>query len=1076
MGFLGVCVAAYDYKPRAEGELAIAEGDVLYVLEKGDDDGWWKAKKKAGAEDEDEPVGLVPNNYVEEAPIVNHARAIYEYTRQTDEELSFPEEVVLQVYDTSDPDWILVGLDGEYGFVPANYIDLDEAARSQDSVTATPPALPVRPQSVVAPDVLRKKSVSSPSTHVAARAGTLHDSPRTSVEASSPSSPSQAVRPRTESSEPPGSDNDHDNEPQSPALPNRSRPKVLARKTPEDTREPSKLDEALRTPGGFHMYNINEMVSVMGKRKKMPTTLGINLGTGTILIAPELAEDEPPQEWTADKMTHYSREGKHVFMELVRPSKSIDFHAGAKDTAEEIVAALGELAGAARAEGLREVILAGSQRRQRKGQVLYDFMAQGDDEVTVAAGDEVLVIDDSKSEEWWQVKRLKNGKEGVVPSSYVEITGTVTPSISEIHGADLAKGTVEQNRLDEIRLTKEAIKASKEPHQRGKRENVRSDRGGYVKPKSKPDSTKVRTWTDRSGSFSVDAQFLGLKDSKIHLHKMNGVKIAVPIAKMSQDDLEYVEQMTGISLDDDKPLADVKRAKSSEKRGVETGASVSKNVKPEYDWFQFFLSCDVPVGLCERYAQAFTKDSMDESVLPDVNATILRTLGFREGDIIKVMRTLDIKFGRERSYQDSDHKSGGLFSGPGGALRNNTRKGRPAPAVQTRDVVDAAAFANPETGTLSNRNPTASTTGSPSTAEKQKAGFDDDAWDVKSDNNTASQQTDSALAVPTPASRAKITPALTGSMKDLSLLTEPLQPSNTESSATTASTRQTEQQEKPSLQQPTGATPSFFSTLSNSTQPQPASLSLDALGSASSPTSLPRQRPLPPSVSPTQGSLVPPPQRPISTPQLTQPSIFVAPYLAGQVTGAIQGQVAPSGQSLNDIAQARLRQQFTTQYQQLQPAMTGYVGLQPQSMASFTPGVPGQQQILHPIMTGASGVSPFGDGNRSSQISPIQSQPMGYQTQFPSSMPIYSQAAANGSNMNNFLPLALEPQRTGFPNQQLQQTGVSNGFAQPLQPQKTGPPPPVRFGISPDTRKLMPQQTGRRANLSQATPENPFGF
>lgn len=66
MGFLGVCVAAYDYEPRAEGELAITEGDVLYVLEKGDDDGWWKAKKKAGAEDEDEPVGLVPNNYVEE--------------------------------------------------------------------------------------------------------------------------------------------------------------------------------------------------------------------------------------------------------------------------------------------------------------------------------------------------------------------------------------------------------------------------------------------------------------------------------------------------------------------------------------------------------------------------------------------------------------------------------------------------------------------------------------------------------------------------------------------------------------------------------------------------------------------------------------------------------------------------------------------------------------------------------------------------------------------------------------------------------------------------------------------------
>ena len=50
-------------------------------------------------------------------------------------------------------------------------------------------------------------------------------------------------------------------------------------------------EPAHHSPGGFHMYNINEMVSVMGKRKKMPTTLGINNATGVILIAPEKARD-----------------------------------------------------------------------------------------------------------------------------------------------------------------------------------------------------------------------------------------------------------------------------------------------------------------------------------------------------------------------------------------------------------------------------------------------------------------------------------------------------------------------------------------------------------------------------------------------------------------------------------------------------------------------------------------------------------------------------------------------------------------------------------------------------------------
>ena len=66
MGFLGVYKAIYDYAPQSEGELQITEGDVLYVLEKSTGDDWWKAKKKADAEDDDEPVGLIPNNYIEE--------------------------------------------------------------------------------------------------------------------------------------------------------------------------------------------------------------------------------------------------------------------------------------------------------------------------------------------------------------------------------------------------------------------------------------------------------------------------------------------------------------------------------------------------------------------------------------------------------------------------------------------------------------------------------------------------------------------------------------------------------------------------------------------------------------------------------------------------------------------------------------------------------------------------------------------------------------------------------------------------------------------------------------------------
>lgn len=551
---------------------------------------------------------------------------------------------------------------------------------------------------------------------------------------------------------------------------------------------------------------------------------------------------------------------------------------------------------------------------------------------------------------------------------------------------------------------------------------------------------------------------------------MNGVKIAVPIAKMSREDLEYVENSTGISLDDEKPLADVKRAKSSDRRPTEVGASVGKTSKPEYDWFQFFLSCDVPVGLCERYAQAFTKDSMDESVLPDVNATILRTLGLREGDIIKVMRTLDAKFGRERNVQDNDGNAGGLFSGPGGALRNNTRKGRPAPTVQTSDVVDAAAFSKNDARTSAHpsEKSTSPSATSPARTGSKTSGFDDDAWDVKP-TGTATPASNADESANPSVKSSTTQPALVGSMKELSLLTEPLQPSKPETTPSTEPRSTAEQSESPPVQQRLGATPSFFSSMPASTQPAPV---VSQAPSATSPKSLARQRPAPPSISPSQPSLVPPPpQRPLSAPQSAQSAVFAPPALAPQITGSVQGQVAPLGQSLNDITQARLQQQYNTQFQQLQPSMTGYVGVQPQSVASFPSAISGPQQYLHPMMTGVTAGSPFTDPNRPGQFSPIQAQQTGYPASFQSSVPGFPQGITATGNVNSFLPQALEPQRTGVQSFQPQQTLMtgSNSFVQPLQPQKTGPPPPVRFGIAADSKKLTPQQTGRRANLSQAS-------
>lgn len=66
MVFLSICTALHDYAPQGDNELAINEGELIFVLEKSTTDDWWKAKKRAPGEVDDEPVGLIPNNYIEE--------------------------------------------------------------------------------------------------------------------------------------------------------------------------------------------------------------------------------------------------------------------------------------------------------------------------------------------------------------------------------------------------------------------------------------------------------------------------------------------------------------------------------------------------------------------------------------------------------------------------------------------------------------------------------------------------------------------------------------------------------------------------------------------------------------------------------------------------------------------------------------------------------------------------------------------------------------------------------------------------------------------------------------------------
>ena len=323
----------------------------------------------------------------------------------------------------------------------------------------------------------------------------------------------------------------------------------------------------------------------------------------------------------------------------------------------------------------------------------------------------------------------------------------------------------------------------------------------------------MRTWKDRTGQFKVDAEFLGLNGNKIRLHKLNGVIIEVPIEKMSSEDTAYLKKVTSRSAsgDDDTPLAHIAnqedRRNERHRRGEAAAEGVgaprqssrppaSKPAQPkkDTDWFEFFLNAGCDMNDCTRYANNFQRERIEESLVVDLEATTLRTLGLREGDIIRVLKFIRDKYGAPptpdksdrdaqmsadaqmaRSLQGPTPPPPNLFTGPDGGLKN-TRRGRPANGRQAT-AVDSAALADAGAA-LAQRSatppvaPVASTpnrTGSSldpsrrsSSTIPQLGGFDDDAWTVKTPSTPTipvPPRIEAPVASPQPPAPTPIQPA-----------------------------------------------------------------------------------------------------------------------------------------------------------------------------------------------------------------------------------------------------------------------------------------------------------------------------
>ena len=157
-----------------------------------------------------------------------------------------------------------------------------------------------------------------------------------------------------------------------------------------------------------------------------------------------------------------------------------------------------------------------------------------------------------------------------------------------------------------------------------------------------------------------------------------------------------------------------------------------------------------------------------------------------------------------------------------------------------------------------------------------------------------------------------------------------------------------------------------------------------------------------------------------------------------------------------------------------QPQQTGFQQPQQSSFQQPQPTGYGQPSYQQQIVNGASTGSPFAD----SQRQPFHTMPSGLSNSFapqPGFMPQPQQQPASfnmsqPTGMNGGYapqPPQLPPQQTGGVFGPGQSVGLSAPAA-PLVAQRTGPAPPIRFGVPAAAKPLIAQPTGR-ANLAKAS-------
>jgi hypothetical protein len=386
MVFVYVCRALYDFTPEeadAKEQLAFAEGDILFITDKSgvDEEGqtseesndWWVAKHS-----ETEASGDVPISYVEELTPIGKGIALYDYEAQTEDEIDLIEDESINIVYKIDNDWWIIEKNKQYGQCPASYIQEDGVELEQQNEEAV--------QEVEEPEAVVEEIVDEEASKVNAQ---------------------------------------------------NFKNALLAA-----------AEESLSGPSNISYYDVTEIEKKKGKEIRKGK-LGVN--SDNIYLCD--SEKKIIQQWELNSLKFFkNKKSKKLVLNFgievhefegtktnidALAKEIIDSQMKSKirptNTTNAAAEAISTLANKVVPEPVEQVQVTEEAEEEEEeeqeqevgppkiAKVLYDYEANIEGDVTVHENDNVIILDDSDPE-WWKVRVVsKNGKEGMVPKTYIEV-------------------------------------------------------------------------------------------------------------------------------------------------------------------------------------------------------------------------------------------------------------------------------------------------------------------------------------------------------------------------------------------------------------------------------------------------------------------------------------------------------------------------------------------------------------------------------------------------------------------------------------------------------------------------------